>query len=60
LGRHLPKIIIAMSYIELETFGGAEYTIVVSDENGQNKVFDDRDLAEAEAADCKDGIVVEI
>ena len=49
-----------MSYIELETFGGAEYTIVVSDENGQNKVFDDRDLAEAEAADCKDGIVVEI
>jgi len=49
-----------MSYIIIETFGGAEYAIIVTDENGDNKVFDNKGKAEAEAADCQDGIVVEL
>ncbi|MBB5395151.1 hypothetical protein [Mucilaginibacter sp. AK015] len=49
-----------MNYIVIETFGGAEYASIVTDENGQNKVFDNRTAAEEEAADCQDGIVVEL
>ena len=49
-----------MTYIVLETHGGAQYAIVCTDENGNNLVFDTREEAEAEAADCQDGIVVEI
>ena len=49
-----------MSYLVLETFGGAEYAGIVTDENGNNKVFDERADAEAEAADCQDGIVIEL
>jgi hypothetical protein len=49
-----------MSYIVIETHGGAEYAIIVTDENGENKVFDDKSEAEAEAANCQDGIVVEL
>jgi len=49
-----------MSYIIIEAFGGADYAIIVTDENGQNKVFDELADAEAEAADCQDGIVIEL
>jgi hypothetical protein len=49
-----------MSFIVLETHGGAEYAIVCTDTDGNNLVFDTREEAEAEAADCQDGIVVEI
>jgi hypothetical protein len=49
-----------MTYIVIEAFGGAEYAIIVTDENGQNKIFDNKADAEAEAADCQDGIVVEL
>ncbi len=49
-----------MSYIVIETFGGAEYAIIVTDEDGVNKVFDELTDAEAEAAYCQDGIVVEL
>lgn len=49
-----------MSYIVVETQGGADYAIIVTDENGQNKVFDNEADAETEAADCQDGIVVEL
>ena len=49
-----------MSYIVIETHGGAVYAIIVTDENGENKVFDDKIEAEAEAADCQDGIVIEL
>lgn len=49
-----------MSYIVIETHGGAEYAIIVTDEDGQNKVFDDRADADAEAADCQDGSVIEL
>ena len=47
-----------MSYIVIETHGGAEYAIIVPNEDGGNKVFDE--LAEAEATDCQDGVVVEL
>lgn len=49
-----------MSYIVIETFGGAEYAIIVTNGEGQNKVFDDMERAEAEVDDCQDGIVVEL
>ena len=49
-----------MSYLVIETHGGAECAIIVTDENGGNKVFDELADAEAEAADCQDGVVVEL
>jgi len=49
-----------MSYIVIETHGGPEYATICTDENGNNLVFDTADEAEAEAADCQDGLVVEI
>jgi uncharacterized protein YrzB (UPF0473 family) len=49
-----------MSYIVNEKHGGAEYAIIVTDENGQNKTFDELKDAEAEAAGCQDGMVVEV
>jgi hypothetical protein len=39
-----------MSYIIIEKFGGAEYAIIVTGENGNNLVFDDKGDAEEEAA----------
>jgi hypothetical protein len=47
-------------YLVLECHGGAEYVAIVTDENGNNRVFDKRDDAEAEATDCQDGLVIEI
>ncbi len=35
-----------MSYIIIETFGGAEYATIVTEENGQNKVFEEMGEAE--------------
>lgn len=49
-----------MSYIVIETLGGAEYAIIVTDGDGQNKVFDELVDAETEAAYCQKGIVVEL
>jgi hypothetical protein len=49
-----------MEYIVIETHGGAEYAIIVTNQEGNNLVFDSREEAEAEAADCQDGIVVEL
>ncbi|HEY2581974.1 MAG TPA: hypothetical protein VGI43_09210 [Mucilaginibacter sp.] len=49
-----------MSYIIIETHGGPEYAIIVTDEQGNNLVFDSRSEAESEAADCQDGIVIEL
>ena len=50
----------AMSYIVIETFGGAEYAIIVTDEEGNNLVFDTLEEAQGEADDCQGGLVVEI
>jgi hypothetical protein len=49
-----------MSFIIIETHGGPEYAIIVKDQDGNNLVFDSRSEAEAEAADCQDGVVVEL
>ncbi|MFH0989873.1 MAG: hypothetical protein V1799_07650 [bacterium] len=49
-----------MSYIIVETFGGPEYAAIVVDVEGNNKVFIDKGEAEKEAADCQDGIVIEL
>jgi hypothetical protein len=48
------------SYIVLELHGGPEYAAIVTDENGNNRVFDNRGDAETEAADCQDGFIVEL
>ena len=47
-------------YIVIECHGGPEYAIIVTNEDGLTKVFDTLEEAEAEAADCQDGRVVEI
>ena len=47
-----------MSFIIIETFGSAEYAIIVTDTDGNNLVFEIREEAEAEAADCQAGLVV--
>jgi hypothetical protein len=49
-----------MSYIIIETHGGPEYAVIVTDTNGNNLVFDDLEEAEAEAADCQNGVVIEL
>ena len=49
-----------MNYLAIETHGGAEYAIIVTDQNGNNKVFGDKAEAETEAADCQVDIVIEI
>lgn len=47
-------------YIVIEKFGGPLYASIVTDEEGNNKVFEDLFDAEIEADDCQDGIVVEV
>lgn len=47
-------------FIVIEIFGGAEYASIVTDEDGDNKIFDTAEEALAEANDCQDGQVVEI
>ena len=49
-----------MSYIIIETFGGPEYAIIVTDHEGNNLIFSSWEEAEMEVADCQDGIVVEL
>ncbi len=49
-----------MSYLIIETHGGAEYAIIVTDCEGNNLIFDTREEAEQEADDCQAGIIVEL
>jgi len=49
-----------MGFIVIECHGGAEYAIICTDEDGNNRVFDNREDAEAEAGDCQDGLVIEL
>jgi len=49
-----------MSYLIIEKHGGAEYAIIVTDQDGNNLVFENREEAETEAADCQDGLIVEL
>ncbi len=47
-------------FIVIETHGGPEYAIIVTDKDGNNKVFDDYNKAKREANRCQDGIVIEL
>jgi hypothetical protein len=47
-------------YIVLELHGGPEYAAIVTDVDGNNRVFENRKDAEAESADCQDGFIVEL
>lgn len=49
-----------MSYIIIEALGGAAYAIIVTDENGDNLIFDTREEAENEAIDCQDCVIVDL
>jgi hypothetical protein len=49
-----------MSWIVIELHGGPQYAAICTDAEGNNKVFDSYDEAEAEAKDCQDGKVVEV
>ncbi len=45
-------------YIVIEKHGGWEYATVVTDEEGNNKVFDTLLEATQEAKECQDGVVL--
>lgn len=47
-----------MNYIVIEKHGGWEYAAIVTDQEGNVKIFDKLEDAEIEAFDCQDGIVV--
>jgi hypothetical protein len=49
-----------MIYIVIECHGGPEYAAIVTDENGNNKFFDNLNEAQIEADECQDGRVVEL
>lgn len=49
-----------MSFIVIEMFGGPEYAIIVTDQSGNNFIFEMQDEAEKEAANCQDGLVVDL
>lgn len=49
-----------MSYLVIEKHGGPEYAIIVTDEDGNNKVFGTKEEAQTEADDCQNGIIVSI
>ena len=49
-----------MCYIVIEAFGGAEYAVIVTDQDGNNLVFETYGEAEQEAADCQDGMIIEL
>jgi len=47
-------------YIVLEVFGGPEYATIVTDESGNNKIFNNEEDAQKEANACQEGIVIEL
>lgn len=49
-----------MSSIVIEKLNGAEYAIIITNEEGVNRIFDDLADAEAEAADGQDGVGIEL
>ena len=49
-----------MSYIIIEMFGGPEYAIIVTDQEGNNLVFETCEAAETEASACQNALVVEL
>ncbi|WPU97817.1 hypothetical protein SNE26_17455 [Mucilaginibacter sp. cycad4] len=47
-------------YLVLEMHGGPEYAAIVTDKDGNTRIFDNRQDAETEATDCQQGLIVEI
>jgi RNA-splicing ligase RtcB len=48
------------TFLVMECHGGAENAGIVTDEEGNNKVFDTLQEAQDEADDCQDGKVIEL
>ena len=48
------------TFLVIEMFGGIEHSLIVTDEDGNNKVFHTYEEAQLEADECQDGVVVEI
>jgi hypothetical protein len=48
------------TYIMIELQGGPEYAAIVTGPDCNNKVFDSYEEATLEAADCQDGLIIEI
>jgi hypothetical protein len=49
-----------MSYLVIELFGGPEYAAIVTNEKGDNLVFEMLEDAEQEADECQLGLVVNV
>ena len=49
-----------MSYIVIERHGGPEYAIIITDEDGNNLIFETYQDARQEANECQDGLIVEL
>ena len=47
-----------MNYLVIELFGGPEYAAIVTDDKGNNLVFETLEAAEQEADECQQGLVV--
>ena len=47
-------------YIVIETWPDAYSAAIVTDEDGNNMVFETEEQAQQEAADCQDGKVISI
>jgi len=47
-------------YLIIETHGGALFAAIVTDTDGNNRVFDTYEEAAIEAADCQQGLFVEL
>jgi len=47
-----------MNYLVIELFGGPEYAAIVTNEKGDNLVFNTLGEAEKEADECQQGLVV--
>ena len=47
-------------YIVIECHGGPEYAIIVTHEDGTNKIFDTAVEAMVEVNDCQDGLIVQV
>lgn len=45
-------------YLVIETFGGLENAAIVTDQDGNNKVFHTKEDAQKEADECQNGLVV--
>jgi len=49
-----------MSWIVLELWPDAEHAIVITDENGVNRVFETAQDAQDEADELQDGVILEV